>query len=386
MTIDEQIPAPLTSDRLFAGLFLAAYGLLLVDLLASGQAAGSWPALLAGAAYLLAGTLGFAAVKRAGRTALTYGYFALMVPLGAALFQSSTAGGAFLLLAVAAQSMRVLPPVAALLIGLPLPLLHVGMAWPDALREGATLLAALAFLYVLSRAILDAERAHAALAAANQQLRSFAAQREELAAARERNRIAREIHDSLGHYLTTVYMQIQAARAILDHDRARAEQTLARAQGMAQEALGDVRRSVAALRAGAAAGEADAPRSQPPLPELLAALVDEASTAGPQASLVVLGAARPLGPQAEQALYRVAQEGLTNVRKHAAGARATLTLDYHNPALVQLSVRDDGQGAGELSGGFGLTGLRERVQLLGGSLAIETAPGCGLTLTVEVRG
>jgi CheY-like chemotaxis protein len=95
-----------------------------------------------------------------------------------------------------------------------------------------------------------------------------AAQSEELATARERNRIAREIHDGLGHYLTTVHMQIQAARSILAADRARAEDTLAKAQQLAHEALGDVRRSVSALRA--------TPAERPPLPAALAELADSA--------------------------------------------------------------------------------------------------------------
>jgi signal transduction histidine kinase len=378
MSDNKQLPAPLNSGRMFAGLFVAAYGLLLVDLLTREGLTAAWPKLLLGAAYILAGIFGFARVERAGRAMLTYSYFGLMVPMGASLFASSVTGGTFLLLVVAAQGIRVLPPAGAFLVGLPMPLLHATMAWPHSLRESATFLVALVFLYVLSRAILDAERARAALDAANQQLRAYAAQREELAAERERNRIAREIHDGLGHYLTTIHMQIQAARAILDRDRLRAEQTLAKAQRMAQEALGDVRHSVAALRLG--------PIEHQPLPQVLEALADDTRASGLWATLAVLGAPRSLRPQAEQALLRAAQEGLTNVRKHAAAARATLTLDYQDPSLVRLMVRDDGQGAQSTDGGFGLAGLRERVQLLDGRVGVATAPDAGLTLTVEVPG
>ncbi len=252
------------------------------------------------------------------------------------------------------------------------------MSWPDSLRESVTFLVALIFMYVLSRAILESERARAALNVANQQLRDYAAQSEELATARERNRIAREIHDGLGHYLTTIHMQIQAARAILDRDRPRAEQTLAKAQNMAQQALGDVRRSVSALRLG--------PTDQRPLPDVLATLADETQASGVTASLRVVGEPRTLGPQAEQTLYRAAQEGLTNVRKHAAASSATLTLDYRDPECVRLVVQDDGQGAEATDSGFGLVGLRERVQLVGGSMRIDTAPNAGLTLTAEVPG
>jgi signal transduction histidine kinase len=378
MSDNRAIPAPLNSGRLFAGLFLAAYILFLIDLLTSQNLATAWPKLLLGAAYIAAGTFGFARVERAGRAMLTYGYFGLMVPMGASLFHDSPTGGTFLLLVIAAQGIRILSPAGAFLVGLPMPLLHVTMAWPDSLRESATFLVALVFLYVLSRAILEAEQARAALAAANQQLRAYAAQREELAAERERNRIAREIHDGLGHYLTTVHMQIQAARATLDRDRSRAEQTLAKAQHMAQEALGDVRRSVSALRLGAIEHQS--------LPQVLAALTNDTQALGLSTSFALFGAPRSLGPQAEHALVRAAQEGLTNVRKHAAARQAMLTLDYQDPSIVRLVVRDDGEGAQTTDGGFGLAGLGERVQMLGGRMDVDTVPGAGLTLTVEVPG
>jgi signal transduction histidine kinase len=98
------------------------------------------------------------------------------------------------------------------------------------------------------------------------------------------------------------------------------------------------------------------------------------------------GVVRPLDPLPEQALYRAAQEGLTNARKHANAAKAALTLDFSHPTRVRLMVADDGRGASTTDGGFGLVGLRERVQLVGGSMTLETAPGAGLVLRVEVPG
>jgi signal transduction histidine kinase len=173
-------------------------------------------------------------------------------------------------------------------------------------------------------------------------------------------------------------MQIQAARSILAADRPRAEQTLAKAQQLAHEALGDVRRSVAALRV--------APAERQSLPAALAELADTARAAGMPTMLTVLGDARPLDPQEEQALYRAAQEGLTNARKHAHAASATLTLDFSAANRVRLTVADNGRGADSTEGGFGLVGLRERVELVGGSLALQSEPGAGLALIVEVNG
>jgi signal transduction histidine kinase len=363
---------------LFAALFAGAYALLLLDLYAAGTLAGAPLLALAGALVVLLGTLGFAAVERRGDRLLTVGYFAVQLLLGTTIFDRSMLGGTFLLLVIVGQSVRVLPPWATFLIGAPLPLMHAGMDWPHSLREGGTFLVALIFLVGLSQAMVSAERARAALDEANRQLRDYAAQSEELATARERNRIAREIHDGLGHYLTTIHMQIQAARGILDSDRPRADQTLAKAQQLAHEALGDVRRSVAALRV--------APGKHRPLPAALAELVEVAHSAGMPATFAVLGTARPLDLLEEQALYRAAQEGITNARKHAGATSVALRLDFGEPDRVRLTVADDGRGTSTTDGGFGLVGLRERVQLVGGSLTLQTSPGAGLVLIAEVPG
>jgi signal transduction histidine kinase len=366
------------AGRLFAAMFAGAYALLLIDLAVTGQLGHAWTAPLIGLLIVLLGTLGFPVVERRRNPWLIGAYFAVQLLLGASFFHISVLGATFLLLVIVAQSVRVLPPWGTFLIGAPLPFLHVGMDWPLALREGGTFLVALIFLVGFSQALTSVERARAELDEANRKLRDYAAQSEELATARERNRIAREIHDGLGHYLTTIHMQIQAARSILASDRPRAEQTLAKAQQLAQEALGDVRRSVAALRV--------APAERQSLPAALAELVDAARAAGLPTVLTVLGDARPLDPQEEQALYRTAQEGLTNARKHAQAASATLTLDFSAASRVRLTVADDGRGANSTEGGFGLIGLRERVELVGGSLVLQSEPGAGLALIVEVNG
>lgn len=357
------------ANRLFAGLFAGSYALVLADLAIAGRLSQGWATIALGGLVVLLGTLAFPAVERGRRSWLSWGYFAVQIALGAAVFSGSIVGGTFLLLVIVGQSVRALPAWGTLLIGAPLPLLHLGMAWPDVLRESATFLVAMLF-------IIRAERARAALGRANRALRAYASQREELATAHERNRIAREIHDGLGHYLTTIHMQIQAARGVSATDSARADQILAKAQQLAHEALGDVRRSVAALRA----------ERQQPLPAALAELVDSSGGDGPAATLAVLGDARPLEPREEQALYRAAQEGLTNARKHAQAAHIALTLDFSDAAVVRLTVADDGRGASATDGGFGLIGLRERVQLAGGSLTLQTRPGAGLALIVEVPG
>jgi signal transduction histidine kinase len=176
-----------------------------------------------------------------------------------------------------------------------------------------------------------------------------------------------------------VQMQIQAARAVLGADPEKSDAVLAQAQQQATEALAEVRRSVAALRE---------VRTRMPLPETLKELAEEASAAGVPTGLEIDGTVRALSPEVEEALYRTAQEGLTNVRKHAAAGSAGVVLDYADPTTVRLEVRDDGRGLpGDVTDtGFGLLGLTERAVRLGGRLDISSVPGQGTTLLVEVPG
>jgi len=237
---------------------------------------------------------------------------------------------------------------------------------------------AAAFTAVVTELLRREQRARAELADANARLRGYAAQAEELATTQERNRVARDIHDGLGHHLTVVQMQVQAARAVLASDPARADAVLAKAQQQSTEALAEVRRSVAALRER---------RTVPPLPEALEVLVDEMSAGGVPTELAVTGPVRPLAPEVEESLYRAAQEGLTNVRKHAAAGSARLELRYGQDGTVRLEVRDDGRGTTAPSEtGFGLLGLRERATRLGGSVDVVSEPGHGTTVRVAVPG
>jgi signal transduction histidine kinase len=209
---------------------------------------------------------------------------------------------------------------------------------------------------------------------------------QELTLAEERNRLAREIHDGLGHYLTATTMQIQGARAVLETagvagQAPAALAALGKAETLLHEALADVRRSVAALRGAA---------TDRPLAARIGELVESGRTpAGPETHFVLLGSPRPLPPQAEQTLYRAVQEGLTNAAKHAQAHRVDVTLAY-TTADVRLTITDDGRtddgrgGDATAGGGYGLLGLQERVQLLGGALHVERPAGQGFQLRVEL--
>lgn len=244
------------------------------------------------------------------------------------------------------------------------------------LIEGAFTIVCMHMVVSTQKGRAEIERMAEELAEANRHLGAYAAQAEELAAARERNRIAREIHDSLGHYLTVVRVQLEAALAMHDRGPGLALDAVRKAQALVGEGLREIRTSIAALRA--------APLESRTLCEALLALVSESEAAGLPVKMEVRGTERELSAAAGLTLYRAAQEGLTNVRKHAAGSGARLLMDFRSSELVSLTVSDDGPGAESSSGGFGLLGLRERAALLGGNFSTRTAPGEGFNLTLEL--
>ncbi|MEV6503840.1 histidine kinase [Streptomyces prunicolor] len=179
----------------------------------------------------------------------------------------------------------------------------------------------------------------------------------ESAAFAERARIAREIHDVLAHSLSAQLVHLEAARLLIERgaDRETILERVVAARGMARDGLVETRQALSALR-----GEMS------PLEDFLTEIV---GTTG-RAEVTVTGDRRQLPAEASQAVRRVAQEALTNVRKHAPGAKVLLTLDYGEHE-VTLDVRDSGGSPGELTGaggGYGLLGMRERAELLGGSL------------------
>jgi signal transduction histidine kinase len=363
-------------NRALAVLTGGAFLTLVIGVVGSG---GTVVAVLLGAAYTALGTVGFRWVRRRGRLGWSVAYVAVQLALAIATFalEPGVATTLFLVVLVS-QCVLLLPRPATAAVVLIIPFVHAPMAsWQDALREGVGLFASVVFAAVITELLQREQQLRRDLATAHEQLRHYAAQAERLATAQERNRVARDIHDGLGHSLTVVQMQVKAARAVLPADPAKADDVLAKAQQQSEEALGAVRRSVRALRE---------PRSTGPLPEALRVLAEEATAAGVPTRLDVSGTERPLPDEAREALYRAAQEGLTNVRKHARADHADLLLDYGESA-VRVEVRDDGVGTGDDgSPGFGLVGLRERAAHLGGWLRVESAPGTGCTLTMEVPG
>jgi signal transduction histidine kinase len=162
---------------------------------------------------------------------------------------------------------------------------------------------------------------------------------------------------------------------VMESDPARALDAMNKAQELTQKGLARVRESVAALR--------ESPVSNRPLGEAIVSLVKEAESSGIVAEFEITGDPQALENKVALALYRAAQEGLTNLRRHARASRVDVRLDYRQDEVC-LEVRDNGVGAAQTAGGFGLLGIRERMQLLGGMLEIDTGVGQGFRLAASV--
>ncbi len=202
-----------------------------------------------------------------------------------------------------------------------------------------------------------------------------------LGAVEERNRLAREIHDTLAQGLTATTLQLESADALLDAGKSpeKAREPLLRALSLTQSNLEEARRSVLDLRA--------APLEGRSLSRALKALVErwEAET-GIAARYRVINGGHPLPPRVEVALYHICQEALANVVRHAEAGRAEVRL-VATPGRVQLVVEDDGRGFDASNipvNRHGLVGMNERARMLGGRIEIYSSPGAGTSIEATV--
>ncbi|MER7460114.1 sensor histidine kinase [Micromonospora sp. NPDC126480] len=210
-----------------------------------------------------------------------------------------------------------------------------------------------------------------------EQLRRSQAEVREHAVIGERVRIARELHDVVAHHVSVMGVQAAAARRVFDKDPAKARTALSAIEETARTAVDELRRMLGVLRAGDADPGGPGPAG-PAGVDQIAALVDRAREAGLRATLGVYGDPAPLPESLSQAAYRVAQEAVTNVLKHATGATVLDVRIRYLAHDVEVDVTDDGRAAGPVNtGGMGLIGMRERVATHGGSLEVGPRTGGG---------
>lgn len=216
------------------------------------------------------------------------------------------------------------------------------------------------------------------LQAKNRQLEAYAAQMETMAAVEERNRLAREMHDTIGHRLTAAAVQLEGAERLATRDPEQAAALIGAGRQQVREALHELRRTVGRLRE-----PVEVELSLPQALRRLAAGFQEAT--GLVVHLELPETVCEMTPAQRLALYRTAQEGLTNIQRHAKARQAWLRLECSADRLA-LHVSDDGCGLAEgTSGnGFGLRGLRERAAQLNGTVILANRPGGGAILTIQL--
>lgn len=219
-----------------------------------------------------------------------------------------------------------------------------------------------------------------ALVERGERLQREAAQQAALAAMEERHRIAREMHDVVAHSLTTIVVQADGAGAAAQQDPAVAVPALETIAGTGREAIAELRRMLGLLRS----EEAGVPAPQPRLTDLPGLLEDVRAAGTPlEWHLADLPG---VSDGVALTVFRIVQEALSNVRRHAGpGAAASVVVRAEGPEVL-VEVRDDGRGAGAYDDGrgLGLTGMRERVAAHGGTLAIGPVPGGGFSVCARI--
>lgn len=250
------------------------------------------------------------------------------------------------------------------LLGVPL---FPGRGWLDVLSQALPMLIFSAFVLAMVSAVLEARRRGA-------EAQSLLLRVRELAVAEERARMARDMHDSVGHHLTVIKMGLENAERFRERSPEIAWGEVRQAKQLTAEAMAETRRWVRALRPLALGGRIGG--------AALRQLADSFSGTGMRVDFAVEGHERPLHPDAELVLYRALQEGLTNALRHARATHVRGVLTFGEDR-VELLVADDGRGARQDGGsGFGLVALAERAASLGGDTRVGDAEGGGFELRV----
>ncbi|NLG84917.1 MAG: sensor histidine kinase [Firmicutes bacterium] len=259
----------------------------------------------------------------------------------------------------------------------PVNLRALGLAWTDCL-VGAVVGYHLAHLLRVhdqeARLIKELRRTNTYLANTNMNLQDLAAQAELSTMVRERTRVAREIHDTIAYTLTNLISLLDAYRERLQAQGEIISEELDQARPLARDGLADVRAVLRGLR----------PRSDEGYNGLgnIMRLVEVFRQAtGVEVHLSYGDAPQFPGETLEAVFYRAVQEGLTNAFRHGRATQIFVSFCRIREG-IELTVRDNGEGATAVTGGFGLLGIRERVEELGGAVTIVTQPGCGFTLRV----
>lgn len=347
--------------------------------------------IVLGIAYITNGIYGFAYVKRTNTTTIKLIYFLSQLIIGGLIIYYGKGAGfsTLILLPIVAHSVITLDENWTMIANFGVLLAYIASVWAysndlfQVWNGFPVFFAGQVIILIFTQMAVNEQRARKKLeilaeelSEANRHLSEYAQQVHELAVTQERNRFAREIHDGLGHYLTTVNMQISAASAVIQHNPTKAEEMLIKAKKLISDALDDVRDSVYALR------EENVDIED--LPRRIQHLVEGAKSPSWNVSLKVIGAQYPISPQSYLTIYRAAQETLNNAQKYANATNMELCLDYSNRMRIVFIASDNGTGADEIKSGYGILGLQERVRLLNGEISIDNIPGEGFIVKIDL--
>jgi signal transduction histidine kinase len=235
----------------------------------------------------------------------------------------------------------------------------------------------LAFILMLVNALLSERHSWQQLAIAHEQLRQYALRIEDQATLQERNRIAREIHDSLGHALSAQSIQLENALLFCPKSAEKTKGFLLEAKQLGAKALKEVRQSISTLRADPLQGRS--------LQEAIAILIQDFYRIANIQVNSTISLTYPISGEVSIATHRIVQEALTNIYKHSGATRVTILLEAKTGS-IHLAIDDNGRGFNpkQNTTGFGLQGMRERTTALGGQIQIESQPGCGCQIIADI--
>jgi len=232
------------------------------------------------------------------------------------------------------------------------------------------------FFEMLVAAIQAEKEIRYKLYSANKKLQEYALKVEDMATLAERNRIAREIHDSLGHSLTALNLHLEAATRILPYAPEEATELLSEAKQLVKSALQQVRQSVSSLRCD--------PLVEKSLTEALAGLLKDFKRSTGISPISKINLNDSLPDELNLIVYRIVQEALTNISKYAQATK--IVVEINSTEELELSIKDNGKGFNlkDNISGFGLQGMKERTEAQGGKLKIITSPGNGCEILVNI--
>ncbi len=235
----------------------------------------------------------------------------------------------------------------------------------------------LVFVLLLMNAVLSERQSREKLAIANDKLRQYALKIENQATLEERNRIAKEIHDSLGHSLTALNLQLETALKLSKSDIPRAMTFLARAKELGSKALQDVRNSVSTMRSH--------PLQSQSLEQAVGILIEDFQRANGILATCLISLDDAIPTEMSIPIYRIIQESFTNISKYAKASLVQLELTTTDKA-VKLIVQDNGRGfdVTQNTTGFGLQSMRDRTLALGGEFTIKSAQNSGCQIIVDI--